>query len=86
MASTSVTLQQGATVYDALCATGVGVSGSSYYVSAINGLAEKLSGYPNSGWMYSVNGVFPQYACGRYVLQGGENIRWAYTLDLGKDL
>mgnify|MGYP004453946505 CR=1 FL=1 len=86
MASTSVTLSQGATVYDALCATGVGVSGSSYYVSAINGLAEKLSGYPKSGWMYSVNGVFPNYACGRYVLQGGESIYWGYTLDLGNDL
>ena len=45
----------GSTVYDALCATGASVSGSSYYVSAINGLAEKQCGN-GSGWTYAVNG------------------------------
>lgn len=40
----TVVLPQGATVYDALCATGASISGSSYYVSAINGLAEKQCG------------------------------------------
>lgn len=74
----TVTLNVGATVYDALCALGVSVGGSSYYVSSINGLAEKACG-ATSGWTYAVNGVFPNYACGRYVLSGGESIQWIYS-------
>ena len=39
-----------------------------------------------SGWMYSVNGVFPNYGCSQYVLQAGDVIQWHYTCDLGADL
>lgn len=78
LGSGTVTLQKGATVYDALCAMGVSVGGSSYYVSSIEGLAEKACG-KTSGWTYSVDGVFPNYACGRYVLNGGEDIQWVYS-------
>lgn len=70
----------GSTVYDALCATGASVSGSSYYVSAINGLAEKQCGN-GSGWTYAVNGSFPGKACGRYTLSGGESISWIYSTE-----
>lgn len=80
--SYTVTLDEGASVYDALCATGVGVSGSGSYVSAINGLAEKMCG-SGSGWMYAVNGSFPNIPCGAYTLYGGESIRWAYTVTMG---
>ena len=59
------TFNEGATVYDALCALGLSVNahGSSYgtYVAAIGGLAEKEHG-GTSGWMYSVNGVAPNTA------------------------
>lgn len=70
----------GSTVYDALCATGASVSGSSYYVSAINGLAEKQCGN-GSGWTYAVNGSFPGKACGRYTLSGDESISWIYSTE-----
>ena len=70
----------GSTVYDALCATGASVSGSSYYVSAINGLAEKQCGN-GSGWTYAVNGSFPGKACGRYTLSGDERISWIYSTE-----
>lgn len=76
----TVQLPQGATVYDALCATGAAISGSSYYVSAINGLAEKQCGN-GSGWTYAVNGSFPGKACGRYTLSGGESIAWIYSTE-----
>lgn len=76
----TVVLPQGATVYDALCATGASISGSSYYVSAINGLAEKQCGN-GSGWTYAVNGSFPRKACGRYALSGGESISWIYSTE-----
>ena len=79
LASTSVTLYPGASVYDALVATGVGVGGSSDYVRSIGGLAEFQAG-PTSGWTYSVNGYSPGYGCGSYLLYGGESIYWCYVL------
>lgn len=85
LASTAVTLPAGSSVYDALLATGVGVGGSSSYVSAIGGLAERACG-SGSGWLYSVNGAMPSYSCGSYILNGGESICWIYTCDMGRDL
>ena len=70
----------GSAVYDALCATGASISGSAYYVSAINGLAEKQCG-DGSGWAYAVNGSLPGKACGRYTLSGGESISWIYSTE-----
>lgn len=76
------TFNEGATVYDALCALGLSVNahGSSYgtYVSAIGGLAEKQHG-GTSGWMYSVNGTTPMTACSNYVLSYGDNVVWYYV-------
>ena len=76
------TFNEGATVYDALCALGLSVNarGSSYgtYVAAIGGLAEKEHG-STSGWMYSVNGVTPNTACSNYVLSNGDSVVWYYV-------
>ena len=76
------TFNEGATVYDALCALGLSVNarGSSYgtYVSAIGGLAEKQYG-GTSGWMYSVNGTTPMTACSNYVLSNGDSVVWYYV-------
>lgn len=76
------TFNEGATVYDALCALGLSVNahGSSYgtYVAAIGGLAEKQYG-GTSGWMYSVNGSTPMTACSNYVLSNGDNVVWYYV-------
>ena len=76
------TFNEGATVYDALCALGLSVNahGSSYgtYVAAIGGLAEKQHG-GTSGWMYSVNGATPMTACSNYVLSNGDNVVWYYV-------
>ena len=73
------TFNEGATVYDALCALGLSVNahGSPYgtYVAAIGGLAEKEHG-STSGWMYSVNGTTPMTACSNYVLSNGDNVVW----------
>lgn len=76
------TFNEGATVYDALCALGLSVNahGSPYgtYVAAIGGLAEKEHG-STSGWMYSVNGVTPNTACSNYVLSNGDRVVWYYV-------
>lgn len=76
------TFNQGATVYDALCACGLSMNASNtgygIYVSAIGGLAEKEYG-GHSGWMYSVNGAVPMTACSNYVLSNGDSVSWYYV-------
>ena len=58
----------------------------SYYVEGINHLYEFDCGF-ESGWMYKVNGWFPNYGCSAYELQGGEEIVWYYTCKgLGTDV
>lgn len=58
----------------------------SYYVEGINHLYEFDCGF-ESGWMYKVNGWFPNYGCSSYTLKGGEEIVWCYTcVGLGMDL
>ena len=39
-----------------------------------------------SGWMYKVNGWFPNYGCSRYQLKAGDVICWEYACDLGADV
>ena len=80
--STTLTFEQGATVYDALVGTGVAVGASQtaygVYVSSIGGLAEKQYG-PNSGWTYYVNGAFVNTACSGCVLSDGDSVLWTYV-------
>lgn len=58
---------------------------SSVYIKGINYLYEFSCG-PLSGWMYTVNGIFPQYGCSKYELSDGDRIEWVYTCDLGRDV
>lgn len=58
---------------------------SSVYIKGINYLYEFSCG-PLSGWMYTVNGIFPQYGCSKYALSDGDRIEWVYTCDLGRDV
>lgn len=58
---------------------------SSYYVEGINNLYEFDCGQ-GSGWMYSVNGVFPNYGCSSYKPANNDEIAFRYTCELGYDL
>ena len=58
---------------------------NSAYVEGINNLYEFDCGRW-SGWMYCVNGWYPNYGCSRYQVQEGDVIEWHYTCDLGRDL
>lgn len=78
MASATLKLPEGATAYDALAATGLSLEGSSSYVSAVNGLAEKMMG-GTSGWTYTVNGTMPMAAASNYILHEGDAVRWVYV-------
>lgn len=57
----------------------------SYYVEGINQLYEFDCG-KNSGWMYSVNGEFPNYGASSYKPKDGDQIEWKYTCNLGSDV
>ena len=81
--SCTFTFEEGATVYDALCALGLSIGSQDsihgVYVSSINGLAEKEHG-ASSGWMYAVNGRLPNMACSAYKLVDGDSIQWRYVI------
>lgn len=64
--------------------TSVPVYGSAY-IEGIANLYEFDCG-PLSGWVYSVNGVFPNYGCSKYALKDGDEVLWQYTCDLGADV
>lgn len=55
------------------------------YIEGIDNLYEFDLG-AKSGWMYRVNGEFPNKSAGAYKLKDGDVIEWLYTVDLGKDL
>lgn len=57
----------------------------SYYVEGINQLYEFDCG-KNSGWMYRVNGWYPNYGCSSYTLEDGDEVEWRYTCNLGSDV
>lgn len=93
--ATKVTFYEGESVYDVLqrvCKeNGIHMEASwtpiynSAYVEGIHNLYEFDCG-ALSGWMYRVNGWYPNYGCSRYQLADGEVIEWRYTCDLGKDV
>lgn len=57
----------------------------SVYIQGIHYLYEFSCG-PLSGWMYCVDGEFPNYGCSKYELRDGQTVEWLYTCDLGNDV
>lgn len=58
---------------------------NSSYIEGIHNLYEFDCG-ELSGWMYKVNGWFPNYGCSRYQLKEGDIVEWVYTCNLGVDV
>lgn len=95
LAPTQVTFYEGESVFDVLqrvCKeNGIHMEASwtpvynSAYVEGIHNLYEFDCG-ALSGWMYRVDGWYPNYGCSRYQLVDGEKVEWRYTCDLGKDV
>lgn len=92
---TSVTLNEGETVYDLLVKVceenriqmehrGYAIYNSEY-IAGINNLYE-FDGGELSGWMYEVNGWYPNYGVSLYELENGDAVAFNYTCDLGHDL
>jgi len=55
------------------------------YIEGIGNLYEFDCG-ELSGWMYSVNGSFPNFGSSKYALAAGDTVAWVYTCDLGADV
>ena len=95
LAKTTVTFYEGESVYDVLqriCKEqGIHMESSwtpiynSAYVEGIHNLYEFDCG-ALSGWMYKVNGWYPNYGSSRYQLKDGDVVEWRYTCDLGYDV
>ena len=73
------------TALSLLLSTGLNVTVKDGYVSSINGLSELDKG-ENSGWMFKVNGSFPNVSAGYTYLNAGDYVEWLYTQDLGADV
>ncbi|MBE5971890.1 MAG: DUF4430 domain-containing protein [Lachnoclostridium sp.] len=58
---------------------------NSAYIEGIHNLYEFDCG-SGSGWMYRVNGWYPNYGCSRYQLADGDVVEWRFTCNLGKDI
>lgn len=91
--TTTFIAAEGDTVYDVLMQAiraehipldNRGAKGAAY-IAGINALYEFDYG-ELSGWMYRVNGVFPDVGCESYRVSDGDKIEWLYTTDIGKDL
>ena len=95
LAKTTVTFYEGESVFDVLqrlCKEkGIHMESSwtpiynSAYIEGIHNLYEFDCG-ELSGWMYRVNGWYPNYGCSRYQLKQGDVVEWRYTCDLGEDV
>lgn len=93
---TEVSFNEGDTVFDILCKicqeAEIQLEYSwtpvydSYYIEGMNHLYEFDFG-GQSGWMYQVNDVFPNYGCSAYEIKDGDQIVWCYTIEgLGIDI
>lgn len=93
IARCEVSLPEGATAFDALAAAArkqrvrVDYTGSAYgtYVRGIGYVTEFGFG-ELSGWMYTVNGKFPDVSVSDRVLESGDAVEFRYTCDLGRDV
>lgn len=62
-----------------------GGQGATAYIEGIDNVYEFDRGQ-GSGWMYRVNGIFPDRGAGVVPLQDGDRVEWLYTTNLGVDL
>ncbi|WP_165767485.1 DUF4430 domain-containing protein [Tetzosporium hominis] len=94
LAPVEVEIEKGDTVLDALIRVTKqykiqmdyrGGQGASAYIEGIANVYEFDRGQ-GSGWMYRINGIFPDRGAGTIPLLAGDRVDWLYTTDLGEDL
>jgi len=91
LAATTITFTEGQTVFDILfdlvkekqIQAEFAGSKKNIYIKGIDNLYEFDKG-ASSGWVYSVNGIFPNKSCGAYALKNGDIIELIYTTKPGE--
>mgnify|MGYP003254789824 FL=1 len=86
-------LQEGSSAFDALTAAAreqhvrVDYTGSVYgtYVRGI-GYIQEFGFGELSGWLYKVNGEFPDVSAAYFTLNEGDVVEFVYTCSLGSDV
>ena len=78
--STSVTVSQGDTVYDALVKSGISHNAEpspfgGVYITSIGGVAAQ----DDTGWTYYVNGQYINASCSSTTLSEGDSVQWVYV-------
>mgnify|MGYP003302709382 CR=1 FL=1 len=58
---------------------------NNYYIEGIHQIYEKDCG-TQSGWMYSVNGEFPDEGSSSYIVSPGDMIVFSFTCNMGEDI
>ena len=58
---------------------------NNYYIEGIHQIYEKDCG-TQSGWMYSVNGVFPDVGTSSYTVSSGDVVVLSFTCNMGEDI
>lgn len=91
---TKTFIENGMTVLEALIQITVaeeihmdyrGGQGATAYIQGMGNVYEFDRGQ-GSGWMYRINGIFPDRGAGVVPLCDGDVIEWLYTTNLGRDL
>ncbi len=92
LSATPVKFTQGESAYDVLrrvCkAAGISLDYSyypmvsGYYITEIAGLSSHDYG-PGSGWLFKVNGWFPNYGASKHEVEDGDVIVWMYSCEGG---
>ena len=85
----TIEVKKKSTVYDALESLGLKLTTTgdrkNIYIAGINDIFEFEHGL-YSGWLYQVNGHFPNKSMGSYYLDEGDCIEICYTTNGGKDI
>ena len=84
LAGKEITVDPGSTVMDVLWNSGLTINASNSflgaYVSAIQGIQEGKAGGGKGGWIFSINGEFPNLSASKVTVKNGDVVFFHYTV------
>ncbi|NLC40440.1 MAG: DUF4430 domain-containing protein [Clostridiaceae bacterium] len=87
LAGKEITVDPGSSVFDVLKASGLTINASNSflgaYVSSVQGISEGAAGAGKGGWIYSINGVFPNLSASNVTVKNGDIVFFHYTVTPG---
>ena len=84
LAGKEITVDPGSTVMDVLWNSGLTINANNSflgaYVSAIQGIQEGKAGGGKGGWIFSINGEFPNLSASKVTVKNGDVVFFHYTV------